>query len=121
MDEIPPGKILKIVFKMGFAGGIGGIGDIFKYWTPPGAFGVSSVTTFCEWAYLLPRPEGNGSSFRCYHNGCKCGHTCDFQTDNKEYYERHGALRHRNNPLLYPTKAEIEQDQLKPQGKDWEV
>ena len=47
--------------------------------------------------------------FKCYHDGCKCNHNCDFQTDNEEEYRNHGAQNHLKNPLLYPSKAEIEQ------------
>lgn len=61
----------------------------------------------------------NDRLFRCYHNGCKCNHNCNFQTDNKDYYEKHG-VEHLGNPLLYPSKAEMERYGLKPQGKEWE-
>jgi hypothetical protein len=57
--------------------------------------------------------------FRCYHDGCKCGHSCNFQIDSKDEYEKHGALKHRKNPLLYPSNAEIVKYGLKPQGKPW--
>jgi hypothetical protein len=58
------------------------------------------------------------SPFKCYicaKNGI------EFQTDNKLEYEKHGALKHVENPLLYPSKAEILQYGLNPQGKEWEV
>jgi hypothetical protein len=54
-------------------------------------------------------------SFRCYHNDC------DFQTDDEMEYRKHGAAKHLKNPLLYPTKAEIETYGLQGQGKDWEI
>jgi hypothetical protein len=62
----------------------------------------------------VPTSQGNGRQYRCYHNGC------DFQTCSQEEYERHGALKHPKNPLLYPSRAEIEKYGLKPQGKSWE-
>lgn len=61
----------------------------------------------------------NDGPFRCYHNGCKCNHSCNFETDNIEDYEKHG-VKHLGNPLLYPSKAEMNRYGLKPQGKDWE-
>jgi hypothetical protein len=54
------------------------------------------------------------SSFSCYHNGC------DFHTDNEQIYQSHGATKHTKNPLLYPSKAEIEKYGLQAQGKNWE-
>ena len=53
--------------------------------------------------------------FKCYHPGC------DFQTNNEKGYERHGALKHPENPLLYPSRYEIKKYGLTPQGKEWEV
>src|SRR5918994_1047053 len=50
--------------------------------------------------------------FSCYHKNC------DFYTDEREY-RRHGAQNHPKNPLLYPSKFEIEKYGLKPQGKNW--
>jgi len=32
----------------------------------------------------------------------------------------HGILKHPKNPLLYPSKAEIEHYGLEAQGKEWE-
>jgi hypothetical protein len=58
--------------------------------------------------------------FKCYHDGCICKHSCDFQTDSKEEYERHGALKHPKNPLLYPSSAEIEKYHLTQQSQSWE-
>jgi hypothetical protein len=59
-------------------------------------------------------------TYRCYHNGCVCGHTCDFETDSEMEYQKHGALNHLNNPLLYPSPYEIKKYCLTPQGKEWE-
>ena len=40
--------------------------------------------------------------FTCYHPGCH------FNTDDERSYRAHGALKHFENPLLFPCKAEIE-------------
>jgi hypothetical protein len=64
--------------------------------------------------YILGE-DGNGSLFKCYHPGC------DFHTDDVREYEKHGALNHYPNTLLYPSRYEIEQYNLTPQGKEWEV
>jgi hypothetical protein len=61
------------------------------------------------------RTQGYSSMFRCYHNGC------DFETNDLGEYERHGAIKHLENPLLYPSKYEIKKYSLKPQDKEWEV
>ena len=53
--------------------------------------------------------------YSCYHKGC------NYHTDDVQEYERHGAQKHLKNPLLYPSKAEIEKYGLKAQGKDWEI
>jgi hypothetical protein len=66
----------------------------------------------------VPSSQNDGL-FRCYHNGCKCNHSCNFETDNIEDYEKHG-VKHLGNPLLYPSKAEMERYGLKPQRKEWE-
>lgn len=58
--------------------------------------------------------KGNSSLFKCYHPGC------DFLTDDVGEYEKHGALNHIENPLLYPSDAECEKYGLKRQGKEWE-
>ena len=58
--------------------------------------------------------DSNNVSYRCYHNGC------NFHTDNEEDYRTHGATKHVKNPLLYPSKAELEKYCLQPQGKEWE-
>jgi hypothetical protein len=52
--------------------------------------------------------------YSCYHDGC------NFHTPSEKDYQSHGALKHPKNPLLYPTRAEIKQYGLKPQGKEWE-
>jgi hypothetical protein len=65
-----------------------------------------------------PSPSESGRllfSYKCYHPNC------DFQTNNIGEYERHGALKHLENPLLYPSRYEIEKYGLTPQGKEWEV
>jgi replicative DNA helicase Mcm len=61
-----------------------------------------------------PGEDGNGSLFKCYHPGC------DFLTDDVGEYEKHGALNHYPNTLLYPSNAECEKYGLKRQGKPWE-
>lgn len=60
-------------------------------------------------------------SYKCYHNGCICGHKCDFKTNDVNEYERHGALYNIENPLLYPSSYEMKKYGLTPQGKEWEV
>jgi hypothetical protein len=50
--------------------------------------------------------------YSCYHNGC------NFSTENELDYQSHGALKHPKNPLLYPSKTEIQHYGLKPQGKE---
>jgi hypothetical protein len=62
----------------------------------------------------IPGEDGNGSLFKCYHPGC------DFHTDDVGEYEKHGALNHYPNTLLYPSNAECEKYGLKRQGKPWE-
>jgi hypothetical protein len=57
----------------------------------------------------------NSYSFKCYYPGC------EFQTDSEREYKKHGALKHLENPLLYPSRYEIEKYGLTPQGKEWEV
>jgi hypothetical protein len=60
-------------------------------------------------------PYGPPQTFKCYYPGC------EFQTDSEREYQKHGALKHQENPLLYPSRYEIEKYGLKPQGKEWEV
>jgi hypothetical protein len=60
-------------------------------------------------------PSHPSPYYKCYHSNCK------FTTDDQEDYERHGALKHLENPLLYPSRYEIEKYGLTPQGKEWEV
>ena len=57
----------------------------------------------------------NNFLYSCYHNNC------EFNTNVKEDYEKHGVQRHIDNPLLYPSKADIERHNLKPQRKSWEI
>jgi len=60
-------------------------------------------------------PSHPSPYYKCYHLNCK------FTTDDQREYERHGALRHLESPLLYPSRYEIEKYGLTPQGKEWEV
>jgi hypothetical protein len=60
---------------------------------------------------LYPTP----TTYHCYHNDC------EFQTDDEREYRRHWAQKHTGNPVLYPTKTELEKYRLKAQGKEWEV
>jgi hypothetical protein len=53
--------------------------------------------------------------FKCYHRGCH------FHTNDEREYRRHGAVKHVSNPLLFPSKAEIEKYGLQAQRKDWEI
>jgi hypothetical protein len=62
-----------------------------------------------------PSPTEFRGLFKCYHSGC------DFQTNDPIDYERHGALKHLENPLLYPSRYELKKYGLTPQGKEWEV
>jgi hypothetical protein len=62
-----------------------------------------------------PSPTKFRGLFKCYHPGC------DFQTSDEKEYERHGALKHLENPLLYPSRYELKKYGLTPQGKKWEV
>jgi hypothetical protein len=55
------------------------------------------------------------TSYSCYHKNC------NFQTEDEREYRRHGAQNHHRNPLLYPSKFEIEKYGLTPQSKDWEI
>jgi hypothetical protein len=60
-------------------------------------------------------PSHPSPYYKCYHSNCK------FTADDQEDYERHGALKHLENPLLYPSSYEIEKYGLTPQGKEWEI
>ena len=62
-----------------------------------------------------PSPSPPLPAFSCYHKNC------EFHTDDEREYRRHGALNHHKNPLLFPSKFEIEKYGLKPQGKNWEI
>jgi hypothetical protein len=72
--------------------------------------GFSNISSSENKAISVP-----SSPFRCYHVGC------NFHTDDVRDYEKHGALKHVENPLLYPSRAEIVQYGLESQGKEWEV
>jgi hypothetical protein len=60
-------------------------------------------------------PSHPSPYYKCYHPNCL------FTTKDQKEYERHGALKHPSNPLLYPSKFEIKKYGLTPQGKEWEV
>ncbi|HEU4447780.1 MAG TPA: hypothetical protein VFR94_24115 [Nitrososphaeraceae archaeon] len=63
----------------------------------------------------MPSVPSVPSPYCCYHNGC------DFQTDDEREYRRHGVAKHLKNPLLFPSKYEIEKYGLQAQGKEWEI
>jgi hypothetical protein len=63
----------------------------------------------------LSLPSPPSPIFSCYHKNCK------FHTGDEAEYRRHGALNHHKNPLLFPSKFEIEKYGLTPQGKEWEI
>jgi hypothetical protein len=60
-------------------------------------------------------PSPPTSTYSCYHKNC------NFHTDDEQEYRRHGAQNHHKNPLLFPSKFEIEKYGLTPQGKEWEI
>jgi hypothetical protein len=62
-----------------------------------------------------PSPSPSLPAFSCYHKNC------EFHTDDEREYRRHGALNHSKNPLLYPSKFELEKYDLTPQGMEWEI
>ena len=62
-----------------------------------------------------PTQRTRPSSYSCYHIGC------NYHTDNEQEYRNHGGNKHTKNPLLFPSKFEIEKYGLKAQGKEWEV
>jgi len=62
-----------------------------------------------------PSPLLPLTSYSCYHKNC------NFHTDDEQEYRRHGAQNHHKNPLLYPSKFEIEKYGLTSQGKEWEI
>jgi hypothetical protein len=62
-----------------------------------------------------PSPSPPLPAFSCYHKNC------EFHTEDEREYRRHGALNHHKNPLLFPSKFEIEKFGLEPQGKEWEI
>jgi hypothetical protein len=69
-------------------------------------------------AHRSHRAHSNGHLFTCYY--CeKVGNI--FSTNSESEYKKHGGNKHTKNPLLYPSKAEIEHYGLKPQGKEWEI
>jgi hypothetical protein len=64
---------------------------------------------------LSHEPSLPSPLFTCYHKGC------DFQTKDEKEYSRHGIAKHLKNPLLFPSKFEIEKYGLQAQGKEWEI
>jgi hypothetical protein len=62
-----------------------------------------------------PSPPSPLTSFSCYHQNC------NFHTNDEREYRRHGAQNHHKNPLLFPSKFEMEKYGLTPQGKEWET
>jgi hypothetical protein len=60
-------------------------------------------------------PSPPTSPYSCYHK------KCEFHTNDEQEYRRHGAQNHHKNPLLFPSKFEIEKYGLTPQGKEWEI
>ena len=62
-----------------------------------------------------PSDMSEPTLFSCYHKGCH------FYTNDEPKYRRHGAVKHPKNPLLYPSKAELEKYGLQPQEKSWEI
>ena len=61
--------------------------------------------------------DGNGKLFKCYY--CEKNGNI-FQTINEIDYLKHGVKRHPNKPM-FPNNAAIVENDLKPQGKEWEV
>jgi hypothetical protein len=60
-----------------------------------------------------PKPDSD-FDFRCYNP------KCDFATDNKADYERHGVTKHFSKSC-YPGKADLWLYGWKAQGKKWEI
>jgi hypothetical protein len=62
----------------------------------------------------LSQLETIKKSYECYY--------CDkfVPTDNRDDYEKHVVLSHERK-LAYPSKADLERNNLKPQGKGWEI
>jgi len=63
---------------------------------------------------LFHQQEAIKKSYQCYY--------CDKfdPTDNKDDYEKHVVLSH-DGKLAYPSKVGLERNNLKPQGRSWEV
>lgn len=78
-------------------------------------FGENSISCIGNRPISVPTSQGNRNPFKCYHRGC------EFETDEEQEYRRHGAAKHLKNPLLYPSKAELERYGLQSQGKSWEI
>ena len=58
--------------------------------------------------------QQNLKAYECYY----CSNFPS--TTNKADYERHVVLNH-HNKMAYPSKTDLEKNNLKPQGKRWEV
>jgi hypothetical protein len=63
---------------------------------------------------LFHQQEAIKKSYECYY--------CDKfdPTDNRDDYEKHVVLSH-DGKLAYPSKVDLEKNNLKPQGKEWEI
>jgi replicative DNA helicase Mcm len=62
----------------------------------------------------IPNHHFNPYSFECYY--------CDkfLPTNNEKEYLKHVVLNHNNKPA-YPSIADLEKNNIKPQGKKWEI
>ena len=89
--------------------------SVFKQEEPLEKEAINSDTELASSIDLSDLSSSNSYRFKCYHNGC------NFYTENERDYRKHGVQKHPNNPLLYPSKAEIEHYGLEAQGKEWEI
>jgi len=62
----------------------------------------------------IPNNHSSYYSFECYY--------CDKlpSTTNEDEYRKHVVIYHNNKPA-YPSMADLIKNNLKPQGKSWEV
>ena len=62
----------------------------------------------------LTKQEAIKKSYECYY--------CDefAPTDNRNDYEKHVVLLH-DGKLAYPSKDDLVKNNLKPQGRSWEI
>ena len=58
--------------------------------------------------------EQNQGIYKCYY--CKMFSS----TTNVDNYLKHAVIYHHNKPS-YPSKADLDKNNLKPQGKSWEI